>query len=470
MSLRASPMASPPPISALMSRTPSARMIDRLSPKPTNILQALTMANEAKKRIRRGYGELNLDETDPKVLKARRIQMLKKRISQTEQLTMQARSDLIELKRDLATYEAEFAKGTNLPSCLIRLSGMANGLPQILESLAQIQDNEQKLVQELHEGLKYLNSQETELHLHPIPPATLTLEAHGLRPSQSLSDFLIFQGSSSVSGVAVLMKVTGNFYYKTVTVNLQTLSGESFFLRIEMPKQVACDIKQSFKTKILPRFYFILEEHELKLCYHERCGEDFLALVVDLKGYQYFVNTVFLTQNGYEVTVRLQDCAASIIVSLELLTGRDSIFEESHQKLCRMLSHHLLLNEDLALLEWYDSVTQLFSVKENESKLMDETFVTAFMNRDDFVPFFKGDVIIKGTTYGVLMLVCRNRTKFEITKDFTTKTIHPRSAIMRFLCELQFGDLSESVQTLLYSLEFQEALLRLFSQPLLSTQ
>lgn len=461
-SQRSTPFSSPPPISALMTRTPSSRVLDRLSPKPTTILLALAEANQGKKKIRRAYGELDMDETDSKAVKAKLKQTLKKRIDSTEQLMMQTRSDLLELRRDIAIYEQSLAKATNLPLGLIRLSGLANGLPLILESLAQVTQDEEDIDRELAEGFKSLDLQQKHSIQQPRTHSSLPIQCSGLRPFQSLADFLIFQGAGSISGLAVLIKATGNYYYKTLTVNLQTLSGESFFLRIDLPKLPTEHVGRHFKTKVLPKFYFMLEVHELKLCYHERCDEDFLALLVELKGYQYFVNTVFLTQLGYEVTIRLQDSPASIVVSIDLVSERESIFEESPQKLCRVLSNHLLMNEDLNLLEWFDSVTQLFSVKENDSKLMDETFVTAFMKQDDFVPFFKSDIEIKGQSYGVLMLVCKNRVKFEITRDFTIKTIHPRSTLMKYLSELQFTDLSLSVKTMLNSLEFEVVLKRLF--------
>jgi hypothetical protein len=72
------------------------------------------------------------------------------------------------------------------------------------------------------------------------------------------------------------------------------------------------------------------------------------------------------------------------------------------------------------------------------------------------------DVEVKGQTYAVLMLVCKGRTKFEITRNSVIKTIAPRSTLMKTITELQFTNLSKAVQTLRRSLEFEMVVSRLF--------
>jgi hypothetical protein len=454
-------------------------------------------ADKVRGRIRRGSAQLNTDETDPKVVKARQLNALKKRGAQMEQLSIQAKSDLIELRRDLATYEHTFAQQTHLSSCLIRLSGLANGLTTMQDTLVLTTEEEEARSAELKAELRSLDALEVASCQHELPMSSLLCkEDFGSRPDQSLADFLIYQGAGYVSGLAVMLRVTGNYYYKHLSLDLQTISGESFFLRIDLPKLPSEGSSKYFKASLLKKFYFIFERHELKLCYHERCNRDFLALLVQLKGSTWgyhpssnvtpnppkqakstgdaqqpgfkmqgchnFVNSVFLSQSGYEVTIRMQNSSSFISVGVNLITDKESIFSESPQKLCRLLSRHLLVNEDLHLIEWFESATQLFSVKEQESRLMDDIFVTTFMKQDEFLPFLMIDVEVKGQTYAVLMLVCKGRTKFEITRNSVIKTIAPRSTLMKTITELQFTNLSKAVQTLRRSLEFEMVVSRLF--------
>mmetsp|Transcript_19961 Transcript_19961/g.36945 ORF Transcript_19961/g.36945 Transcript_19961/m.36945 type:complete len:488 (+) Transcript_19961:1292-2755(+) len=386
-----------------------------------------------------------------------------KQLLSLEQESMSIKSDMLELQRDLATYDHSLCKKVSVAASLLKINRIASSLPEISNSFAQMSEREERLLQELTTGLKAMEASPA------IPSSSSSTqevwENFGLRFDVSLKEKVIHQGACSVSGLWVIYRVLGNPYSVNFHINLQTMAGDLYSLSIK-PTERPDFSSAASRNNLLSKLYFILRgQNLLQLCYNPKHGVDFLAFVIELKGASNFISSVFLKANEEEVIIQIPENPSRIFVQRATLTKSKSIFESSRKKLFRKVEQHLFFNDDLKILEWLTRDLALYSSKEQFSKYLDEGFIAYTTELNSYVPLYKGVLQYRGIHFNILMLISassQNKYRLEISFGDITRVVSQQSALMKLLTGLQLLDLSQELSTLMSSLELVLVVHKLF--------
>jgi hypothetical protein len=371
---------------------------------------------------------------------------------------LSVKSDMLELLRDLATYEALACQAVYTTDGLIRINSLASSLPEISDSFAEMSESEQKIYNGLRAGL---NDMQTEAQTAESAEMLGFCEDFGSRREVDLRRGLLFKGASRISGIPVLYRVLGAAHSAIFHVNVQTLAGDFFSLKVTALGKADYESKV-MKQFLLARLYFVVKSNNLQLCYNELHNTQFMTVVVELKGLSHFVSSVFIFCQDDEVVLQLPDVHSRVSVHRAKLADRTSVFKTKPQRVVRKLEKHLYYNEDLGVLEWVAEEDFLYTSRELDSKYLDEHYIASTTEHHSFAPLFKGTVQIRGLQFTIIVLVSQVRVRLDVTHGDITRSVHSQSSLMKLLTGLQFKDLNAELSTLMRSLELELVVLKLF--------
>jgi hypothetical protein len=375
---------------------------------------------------------------------------------------LSVKSDMLELLRDLATYETLACQAVNTTDGLIRINHLASSLPEISDSFAEMSENEQRIYASLRAGL---DDMKTEAETAESAERLGIWEDFGSRPEVDLSRGLVFKGASRISGIPVLYRVLGAAHSAVFQVNVQTLAGDSFSLKVTALGKADFESK-AMKQFLLERLYFVVKSHSLQLCYNELHSTQFMTVVIELKGLSHFVSSVFISSHDDEVVLQLPDGHSRVSVHRSKVADRTSVFRTKPERLVRKLEKHLYYNEDLGVLEWVTEEDFLYKSRELDSKYLDEHYIASTTEHHIFLPLFKGSLQIRGHQFTILVLVSQARLKLDVTYEDFTRSVHSQSPLMKLLTGLQFKNLNVELSTLMSSLELELVVLKMFKHKL----
>jgi hypothetical protein len=380
-------------------------------------------------------------------------------LEQTVRLT---KSDLFELRRDIATYEHELSLKTGLDLSLSRLNSLASTLPDIFQSFTQISAHEQAFFDRLQEDVRQLGLLESAVEFSAgVPHEDLQIRV----PKKAEATLEYFRGAAKVSGVYCIISIQGDDLAERFNVRLQTMTGEEFGMSVRH-KLVSSALTPAFIRKtLLPCFYLTMTGEGLKLCFDARCPTEFLTLLTEIKGSPSAVSTLILTEDKLDnsVFLTLLEPPAELKLARSKLPPGKSLSDVNVTKLMRTIAGQLVYNKGTGELIWASRgkvQTQTFIYKHEVSKLLDEAYVREVMEAS-FSFLFATELVLNGQTCRVEVLGYRQVVKLKVACG--GKVIEANHDELRMLKELQGLRLTSFV-TLSKSLELEKIVEKLFTK------
>lgn len=392
---------------------------------------------------------------------------LKKEAEELGYEVTKAVSDRLELLRDLSTYEHLFSTATDLSSRLLLLRSHASQLPTIFQHLSTLLNTERFSYSQIQSGLQ-------EIARNPHPPVQskpTDVPIHTSLELRSISDAfrsrLLYSGAIVISNLPCLITVSGDGLFRNLKITVQTLSGALFRMTIQqdlLSKQnltTARQIKLAIKAMILPRLHFTVERNAMKLHFDPDCGVTFVTLIVEVRGWGEGLVTVWITEMGPDAGIELSISKERLQVPIAEITGSDRLFPCDFQRVSRIVTMKLLWTASEALWISDGSRGQAFSVKEQQSKFLNDDFLTEVFQILSFQLVGVERTKVEGVMVKVEVLAHKKTIRLRLSIEEKVVELDSGSPDLNFLTSLQALDLFTARSTLLSSLEFKVLVKRL---------
>ncbi len=140
-----------------------------------------------------------------------------------------ARSDRLELRRDLAIYEYNFGSSIDLKSRLVTLKQESLNLPDVSDIVTKVDKEEKEMIKILKQTVM-----EMQLENQVANPVPIT-ESYSLRNTKDVEElFNIYQGVDNISSQRCIVKIRGDLWLEKVEITVETLQKQQFFLSLRL--------------------------------------------------------------------------------------------------------------------------------------------------------------------------------------------------------------------------------------------
>lgn len=403
------------------------------------------------------------DRVNPGEDKKKQAERLTKLITTANYAIANIKSDRLELQRDLATYECEFARSEGLGMKLIKLNSLASSLPDIFETLEVLSNTELTLLKNLQEGLQQVSvdQQPPGKETPSLPPS----ENYGSRTVSTKLIISYFKGVHVISGLHCLVNVVGDSLARSFRVTVQTMSGEEYMMTVD--HKVKFDLNNLInvtKQQLLPHFYFTYTSKEFSLNFDTRCYTSFVTVVAEVQGSPEYLSTVILTQDDEEVRLTLMSPPAEITVPLSSITEKPSVFEMPLSRLTRLIKKSLHYLPSTHRLKWNTGkIVNVYKHKDKSSNFMDANYVKEMLEAN-YSLLHSGTLYLNGVPFTIEVVVYQDKDKLRIGSPHKYIDLPANSAELVMMSSLQFNNLRRSFLTLLKSLELAHLIHKLFPQ------
>ncbi|CAG9334584.1 unnamed protein product [Blepharisma stoltei] len=383
--------------------------------------------------------------------------LLEHKYSETQRNLFQAKSDMLDIKRDISTYEYEFCNKASVGLKLIKISNATSGLPSVIENL-------QNFHSETSSYLDLLKVKFSQIHqLSSISPQKITKdytkENMNIRITNNYHKlFLAYQGFINLSSIRCGIQILTNSLYTSVTAIALLPSGQS--LRTVIDKKLIVSrvskLKKVILTNITPKLFLSCSRDELFLNWNEDYGSSFFTIITNVKGYPKTV-TLMLRENakkGFDVVYG----ESEVHVSYSRIQSKPlglSTLNEIKQKLFK----HLYYDIKAEHLQWIDHITDIFDKKEKNSLFMDLDYIYEVLGIKlfHFNSYFMYE--LGETDYKIEIWVYKEHAMLKIFKNLQlVGQAESGSSNYKFVTSLQILDIISSPVTLSKSLEFRQYL------------
>lgn len=360
---------------------------------------------------------------------------------------MKAKSDFLELKRDLALYEDNFSKDYGVEKVIRKLEAQGETLRK------KSTRNEKNNWKELEKPISDFLSKDWLPNYGKSTQRSVYIENFSVRPVKPTKTTEKFSGVREVCGVKCLLTVASQakqVHFITCLINSSPIS-LSFHKDLS---HTSYGTFSDFIDKIiLPNLLYRTSTNSLSFLEPLK-GEKFTVL--SIKGFG--LTTIHLTRTKHDLTIQiLQNKATTTITPSQFgipETFKKSLFTTQFSELKSLLKTHLFFT--FPILSFHNS--HFFEFKEINSQFLNEEFLeNAFENY--LKKIFKFRIRVKGRTFKIT-----GYTNYELCVSSNNKKlmICEGSKEFAFLTGLQSKSLLKSMSTLKSSLELESFLVNIF--------
>lgn len=397
------------------------------------------------------------NQAPSKVEKSKNAEDLKHRNDLLYEISV-AKSDKLEILRDLSTYEYELSNEINLSCKLNSLSEYFSVLPNNCTEYNNLSSDREAISLLIKRGMQ-------SLHALQIAPTTTTLESEHfkVRTYNTLWKMkLLYKSTNFISGVRVLISIKGDTFFENFLVSLINNSDECCMnvavkldiLAVNTLNQPV-EMVSAIETKILPYLYLYYNNQQLQLGFDESLGDERRSLILDLRNWR--KTSVILIQNDELIVIIIEELKCEKKVYREvLLEPEQNLSTIPNKELLAKLSLHLRYAKESEEVEWIESVETLFNKKESTSKLMNEEYIKESLGTQAFSHVWERKLIINSTEYTLQCSTYHTLRKLLIKSAEKAFEIKPESQAYKFITGLQSIDISKHPGTLCSSLELKK--------------
>ena len=368
---------------------------------------------------------------------------------------IKAGSDLLELKRDLATYEFELIDSCRIKKTQNHLSEKLLSISKKLVFFTEASNNT-NLIKQIGDITK--NSRAPSLNTIQIKK--IVVEEFYLKPQRSQSFGKSFQGVVSISGIMFLCKVFSSLF-SSHSIQFITSNGKVGKITVEkiQPEQNAPSYSEFLKSNIFPHCYAYYLKEELGLIFDPLHSVEFVSSSLSIKGIGKVVLKIFPEKD--ELYLEVAKCNLELFISYKKLENFDidkiklqGLEKCEFKRLSNVLKNNLIFFKRKLL---FDGEKDFFSEKEINSDLMREDLLSlVFHNymkkKTKFIIRVQGrkvKVVIYDATLILISIKNRKKASLEL-KD------------IKFLNELQDVSIVNNPITLCGGLELRSLIKKMF--------
>lgn len=387
------------------------------------------------------------------------IDNLKIRVEKIKYDIFLSKSDKIELMRDLATYECSMGKSVDIVTQLVNIHSTSNSVPNINEGLTQISQNHDNMRQVMKEGLKRMNDLELDYNTKLMQVScSFERETDEVRKYSKARTFKhLFSCVRRLSGIYSVIKISGDWSLENFHLDVQLASGHAFSTRISLNLMESSlsskDVVKKIQEKLLPKLFLTLTSEQLILNWDQSYNQDFLSIIIELKGSPVYVNMLVIRPEDEYMHLSISHPVSSLRIPKKYITESYSIFKVPTHKLCRVFSTHLRYNIYEHSLEWLEDSSLIFQGRELYSPLMDTEYIINRCGINLFQPISIQNILVKGIEFKVEILSFKEMCKVKIISSDRVYEFSSEDDDFQILTDLQFPDIRKSPQTFMRSIE-----------------
>ena len=398
----------------------------------------------------------------------RKLETAKTTLNKLAQTVQKAVSDKLELKRDLATYEVLFCRGSKADGSIRELKQRAESFPVSDETQTEIIGWEKFAMEHISEGFQRVEKVETR----PEVPSNLDLfekSDFDLRLPSDISRYRqLYRGVCIISSLHSLVTVKSNGLFRQLLISSATLQGFVHHLTVRQDMMerenlmTKRQIHTAVKADILPHLYFQMESGGTHLMFDPACSVSFLSLMIVVKGREAPIHTSAELSEDQD-SVHVSSLLGEVTIPRRELTNRQSIFQANQQQLATKLQQGLYYVDRTLVWQAEGRVNLLFHLKEANSLLFNEEYVNERLQTVTFTLLFSEKYQLDSFSYKIELLSHKDTLKFRIVGADRTVEIAHNSVQMAFLTSMQGLDCRLAKATLLRSLELKTVVKQAFS-------
>lgn len=197
--------------------------------------------------------------------------------------------------------------------------------------------------------------------------------------------------------------------------------------------------------------------------YDSRHSISFYSIVLKIRGYG--LCSVQLSESGDDhIHLQADFDEDALEVLREEFTYEGSIFLEPISRLKRVISQHLCYIKKSRSLYWQQDYFPnfIFSLKEDNSKFLNEDYLTEILDIDNFVKLYMFSVDVKSKRFDIDVCANKSHIMLRVKSERDIVEIAEDSKYFRLLTDLQILNIEKGPITVKKSLELEIFILKLF--------
>ena len=355
-----------------------------------------------------------------------------------------AKSDLLELQRDLATYDLTLGRHTDMARVLEATDKVADHSAHMTQTTASITDSETTLA-------KFISLQLEKVHQLRLKQHQIVCENHsakvnyGLKADQGVWRFeRIYAGALWISGNLCLLKATGNRLSRQLALTGQTISGLKLDkILISIPTK-----EWDIQTLLHSKLYLSLSAAQtLQLTYSPAHGHTFLQFLCRAKW-------------GELLPIRAEMRTEGVVLLIPqvgeiVYRGAVDLSQVLFSPVQRLVTKNLQLTNTHKYL-WSESIADRFKsphkldIKPRLIDLFLSQRIIEIPVRDQHAPY-----LLNGLQIDLSISQRGHKEVLVLSSQQHTVTVKEEDWEYRFLVGLQFRCIRESWRSALSSLELK---------------
>ncbi|CAG9315164.1 unnamed protein product [Blepharisma stoltei] len=382
-----------------------------------------------------------------------------------------AKSDKLELIRDIATYESLFSEKKCLKSSLKELYSSSQQIKSSFDNFLQLEKNSKNLKNNLNTAiesimamdweLEKLDTSKTPINIHRKESSFgARIYTQNVRKDNSK---LIYAGISTISCLNCLLKIECNANNYELLATAQLLCGKTISNCIDLNTNISRKIFNSQVKELISHFWLNLNTPEETLNFDWNCSKKFLALTINLKGSKKPYHTLILKEDSGNVELSMPNTFFKVNFKIGEISDKHSLFSENPANLAKRIQAKLYHNNRSFF--WIDNPIKenVFSFKEKESDWLDDVYLSKTFKELQIKKSTVSKVRCGGRVYKFEILIDGDSEIIKIYSATNAVTIPWGSNEYKLLSALQFPQLIYYPLTLSKSLELPLVLKHLFT-------
>ncbi|CAG9319284.1 unnamed protein product [Blepharisma stoltei] len=380
--------------------------------------------------------------------------LLENRFFDTRRNLLQAKSDFLDIKRDIATYEYEFAKNASISLILMKVSNASANLPIPIEDFQNSNLSTSSHLHLLKEKFSQIH-QSAQTHILKKNKEYVK-ENMDVRAKTSYNKlFLIYQCLADLSCICCSIQILTNSLYKTIVAVALLPSGQSLKTNIDRKiiTSKETDLSKTIKNDLVPKLFLTNSNDDLFLNWHDDYGSLFFTIITQVKGYKKPVTLLLKEKSSKGLVLIYGETELEIAYSrLQIKKLEKSSLRHIKKKLIK----HLYYDSKIGHLQWIENANSMFDKKEKNSLFLDLNYIYEVLGIKlfHFNSYFMYE--LGEDTYKIEIWVYKEHAMIKVFKnlkliDQTESGAHN----FKFVTDLQILDIISSPLTLSRSLEFK---------------
>lgn len=371
-----------------------------------------------------------------------------------------AKSDKLEIVRDLSTYEYELSCKINIPEKLEIMAQSLASIPSSFDNVYSFASETDKISNLIKDGLNHLHGFRKQSF-----SSNLSSEYYKIREHNTLRRMqLLYKSIKKVSGVRVLISIKGDVFFENFLVSLATTDNEIVvnvpikldILAVDTLNQ-SVEMTSAIEQKILPHLYLVYKNRKLQVKFDENFPNEKISVIFYMKNWG--KTSALLSQIDESIMLYITDPEYEKKINRSQVLNFDQVLSTVPLKsLSDKLSRHLkyIISDDKYDIEWIESSSEVFNRKEQTSKLMNEEYIKESLGTQAFTRVWEQELRINNSMCFIQCFSYHSLRKILIGVGGKSLEIKPESQTYRFIVGLQSIDIAKNPVTLCNSLELKK--------------